>query len=201
MDVPGYGRFSNLDGFKGIREELRAKHDAARVAISVIVLTQDRRYQQMKSQFATLDFNNEIKASGKLKPFLADMAYTAAVNNIQDFLAAVEACHVDAETHLRPYAATLTELNDDMPVFMWIADDREAVFSIASFDPGQVHENSFYTRDQKVVEGLVSIFNSYQRTAKPVSPPLVRAPAHTNSPRRLRPLLVTALSTPAAGRR
>ena len=59
--------------------------------------------------------------------------------------------------------------NDDMPMYLWIADDRVAVFSVpdltekssAADAADEALEAGFITRDSKLISYLKKIFDSY----------------------------------------
>ncbi len=54
-----------------------------------------------------------------------------------------------------------------LPLYLWIADDKVAIFSIPTFAPG-AREAGFLTRDSKLIAELRSIFDTYETGLPPV---------------------------------
>ena len=56
----------------------------------------------------------------------------------------------------------LTEANISMPIYVWIADDKEAVFVIPTSGPYS-QEHGFETKDRDLVNGLRYIWDRYAK--------------------------------------
>ena len=62
-----------------------------------------------------------------------------------------------------------TRIRTRLPVFLWIVDDKEAVFSIPTYNSG-VTEFGFRTFEPDLVAALALIWNRYQKDAEPFDP-------------------------------
>ena len=60
------------------------------------------------------------------------------------------------------------ELGATMPVFVWISDNKVAVFSIPSSRTPPSQENAFITRDPRLIKQLTRIFRTYESKATPI---------------------------------
>src|ERR1700751_240475 len=63
------------------------------------------------------------------------------------------------------------EYNGDMPVYLWLVDDKVAVLSIPNLAPENPKETSFITRDARLINQLSSVFNSYWSSPHTLSSP------------------------------
>jgi hypothetical protein len=55
-----------------------------------------------------------------------------------------------------------------MPIYFWIADQKEAIFSIPTFS--QNDEYGFQTSDPSLIEGLLQMHERYRTEPKPSEP-------------------------------
>jgi len=60
------------------------------------------------------------------------------------------------------------EKDIEMPLYLWIGDEREAIFSIP-FDKstGSVHEHSFITKDPDLIRALRATWERYSELVQP----------------------------------
>jgi hypothetical protein len=93
------------------------------------------------------------------------------ITSREQFATAFQKNHGDM---LSKYARNATdvihEIGTHLPVFLWIADDEEAVFSIPTYGSG-VTEFGFHTTDKELVTALARIWERYQRDAVRIYPP------------------------------
>jgi len=75
-----------------------------------------------------------------------------------DFIRAMHKEQIEVLNDFRQ--VDLREHHSKVPIFLWIADDRVAVFSVPNYAPG-AHETGFRTRDPKLIRELKGVFDTY----------------------------------------
>jgi len=53
------------------------------------------------------------------------------------------------------------QYDGDMPVYLWLVDDKVAVLSIPNLAREHPEETAFVTRDARLIAQLTNVFNSY----------------------------------------
>ena len=79
----------------------------------------------------------------------------------EDLLRVIASVH--DETLRSTFLNRASQTPEDMPIYFWIADCKEAVFSIAS--PADGTEHGFYSSDKSLIKGLVDVRKRYVTNA------------------------------------
>jgi len=162
-DVPGYGIFSKHDPYLDYESILRKK--AQHVTIKIAVLGSTRRKQILNLQFGSQNLDI-LRKTDKYEAFRKwGGPDVDKIKTISDFV------NVMAGAHDRIVAEFLQTMkvrqyNGDIPVYLWLIDDKVAVLSIPNLERKNPVENAFLTRDPRLIAQLANIFNSYWSSAK-----------------------------------
>lgn len=171
-DVLSYGMFTQ----PGIA---RTYLDLLKLRKTRIVLpTATRRGELTRSQIPPEDWANRFNAEDEdvKREFrtrilqFADIARDKAINNAEEWY---KACDEYERSLIEVYRASRThnhrwpevlEMDSEMPIYVWIADEKEAVFSIPidnTTTPVSTHEHGFLTRDKDLIKALRSTWERY----------------------------------------
>ena len=160
-DYPCYALFSSYSMW--LSYEAAIKQAANRgVIVSISCLTADRRREVLREQFGitacTSDkWKSDTGVQGLLKAFLRREAPDGDVANIRfsEFEELLEAAHTITMKHSFR-GVQLKEVASVLPIYFWIADDVQAVFSIPSWT-NHDREQGFITSDNKLILALRKI--------------------------------------------
>lgn len=179
VDVPGYGHFSNETGFVKYRsaiEELTRKKIAgtpnSKVQVTMLVYDRETIEASRAEQFAAtygyqVGEKNDVMSSSFMAltqnprwgEFEGTYKNRFAAMKPTTWNAFFELLHGVNEDHIKRFKdnhVNVQEINGKRPMFIWLKDGREAIFSLVSF--GTRREISFYTRDATLIDGLRSFF-------------------------------------------
>jgi predicted nucleotide-binding protein with TIR-like domain len=162
-DFIGYGYFSAHQVWEHYLAALEERRRRG-AKVQVVVLNSTWRHAQLEAQFAHNERAwNRLRADPEFNRLLTAYATRRGrqITTREEFVA-VQATQdlEDMQKYGSAIASELTEKRSRMPVFLWIADAKEAVFSIPTYDAG-VSEYGFYTRDLELVAALTRIWFAY----------------------------------------
>lgn len=159
-----YSDFENANKIVGtIRDGLAKSHDQVRV--DMIFLDEKTRRGQIVRQFEHT-FKDE-----QTTPRLADLLrrVKAKTLSLDEFAAALDSDSKRTEDTLSMMGGTIGHTQEHVPMYFWIIDGREAVFSIPDIG-GEAIETSFITSDVNLTKQFVRIFEQYQQAAPGLKP-------------------------------
>lgn len=165
-DFPAYGSFSKPEIYEKYLELLKNKRSKG-VEVKVIMLNEKGRKELNALQFAQSE--EQWKSLQENKSFIDKLEKfrlrsSRKIINQKDFFEALTKHQNFAATNLiTKYADTVTELSSIMPIYIWIADEKNAVFSIPTFGEYSV-EHGFETKDKNLIKALRSIWNRYNKS-------------------------------------
>lgn len=163
-DFPGYGIYSDHDGFLKYRQALESK--AMNSDIAVVVLSAAQQRQVSAVQFDGDTFET-IKGSQNYANFLKWAHHSDAdFKTKDDFLIALAQEHSQVwSTDFRSVKERY-EYSSTMPMFVWIVGKRVAVFSVPNvlLKQGGL-EAAFRTSDKRLIEQLQMVAESYQKAS------------------------------------
>jgi hypothetical protein len=165
-DFPGYGVFSSYDDYIAYHAAIMNKVGKLQ-ELKLIVLDGSGRAKIMGDQFKGYDLG-VLKRS---RPFRRFLEWSGYKNNDVPTLASFETILLEIQKRalhqdfVEKNVPTL-ELDSTMPVFLWIEDNKVAMFSIPSSRTPPSEENAFITRDPKLIDQLVRIFRTYEKKAR-----------------------------------
>lgn len=166
-DFPSYGSFSVFPMFDCYKTLLESKYRND-VPINFLVLNKTGREDRTLRQFGTNEKEWEkLRTNAAFSKLFDDFKTRtgARVLDLRQFrteLERLEASYIADFNEKMPGA--LKEVGISMPLYLWIADDKRAVFVIPTSGPYS-EEHGFETRDQDLVKGLLYIWERYGKGA------------------------------------
>ena len=142
--------------------------------IRIAVLTPPLRMESVQRQFGAIRFEN-LKKEQNYESFRrwAGPNIVGNISNMTDFWDVLAKAHNEVEARFS-HDMQVREYNGDMPVYLWLVDDKVAVLSIPNLAPENPKETSFITRDARLINQLSSVFNSYWSSPHTLSSPRTR---------------------------
>lgn len=161
-DFPSYGFFDDKGTPIWQALENRIRHlGPGKVRLTFLI--DDRRAEARKAQFPESHWNENIKNPGTgnaIIQFLRrndkDPQNTKYAELLQIFK--------DADNNVlkgRFSGASVTFVDDDMPLLFWIADGHEAVMVAQGY--GGVEESAFLTQDPQLIKALRTVSDRYRK--------------------------------------
>jgi len=156
-DFPGYGIYSNHRAYLKYRNVLQQKRED-NIEIKMIVLNEERRGELHDLQFLHVGFE-QLKISDNFQNFLGWSGRDPeSINNKEEFKTALtEEQKGTLERDLR--GIDIKQIDERIPVYLWIVDDMCAMLSFPSLAGGAV-EGAFFTKDGKLITRLKNIFDN-----------------------------------------
>jgi hypothetical protein len=122
----------------------------------MIIYDEQKRLDSLENQFGKRTIE-EVKASEKYKAFFAYWKEgKQQPKTMQDFYKLVDSEDKDFLPILKKYAVEVRETKDPLPVFLWLSDDRRAIFSFYNYGDNP-REVSFQTNDPQLIAVLKQI--------------------------------------------
>jgi hypothetical protein len=159
-DFPAYGMFSDWERhkqYKGAIEALGGK-------VHFMCLNSVARRELHAEQFAGIDWPGDQEFAAKIT---AMRSWAGPIRDAAEFGNKL----LDRDLSLldtpewRTFAERM-ETGESLPIYFWISDGREAIFSFpVASDDG--FEFAFHTRDSAIIEALRSIWTRYSKAASP----------------------------------
>jgi len=173
-DVLTYGALSDRKSFDIYLELLKSPKRIS----NIIVLSGDRIPDAVKRQIPESEWRKlkecDPDFQGKLEQFEETIGALTPILTPEEFYTAVVQFQQAKIAYLRRRNSTkikIIERNVDMPLFLWIGDDREAIFSVpidktsaATEGATSAFEHGFITKDPDLVRGLRATWERYAAT-------------------------------------
>lgn len=160
--IPIHGVYSKRDGWLGTKHELE---NAENRGVSVFCVFADRtnredflkrQFPNAVAQWSTFRTNNLQKIEIFLKSHGSGTIDALSSNGFFDLFDKAAA----TELNTTYKSATVKEVAYRPSVYMWIADEKSAVFAISSTAPAFFAE-AFRTTDTKLIQSLVRLHREY----------------------------------------
>lgn len=165
-DLPAYGLISNLKAWHRIDEAIRTKINNG-IEVSLHVYGPARRKRILDEQRAHRSYleGNET-LQGAIQKVLHDIGDDRTVADLTEE-EIVDAClkrhkRVIEETFR---GAVVTPIQHHIPIYCWIVDEREAIYSVPIF-AGDSTEYGFSTKDGKFVSALLQMSDRFRTQAR-----------------------------------
>jgi len=175
--LPCPGSFSFYKGWLRIKNAVTtALHGGSNIEVKCIFSNDDNRQHFNKRQFAKAISNWESWKSNpsncsQLKRFLKEHGSDESIETFTaDSLLQLfdEVSHREIDITYR--GATLYQIDDQIPLRMWIVDKKEAIFSMTSTPARASHtdgaSHTFSTTDPSLISALKTIFDYYENKGK-----------------------------------
>jgi len=165
-DVPGYGMFSNYEWFVNYQSALKRKAGLADVRMTVF--SRAWRDSITRLQFSDRSFET-FRRTPRFREFLTRFGKDSlSIQTLPDLMRVIEDQEVTVLNEFR--GVKRREHRSRFPIFLWIVDDRVAVFSMPKLSAG-AGEAGFRTYDPKLIGELKRIFDTYWTESDPWPPP------------------------------
>jgi hypothetical protein len=158
-DYPGYGHYSQPDDFDRYRKRLIAAVEGG-VHVRMLYYSPDIARRMVTDQFSRNDWD-----AGKIQSRPAFVAYFKnhpgpgmPPNSYDDFVKALLDQQLQYEQVFCMHGIEIRHYDAPSALFFWVIDSKSGVFSINSRDE-KGREETFFTRDGKLTDAYVSIFD------------------------------------------
>lgn len=167
-DFPAYGEFDGVGVpiQHAIQEKLREG-----IAVQLTFFAPSRRDLAWRAQFPEAGWNATMRdpvQRPKMLAFMHSHGYNKPSLPVYKDFADIMREYDSSLLHHSFQGAEAKEVTNDMPLFFWIADDREAV--MVAQTPGGHEDSAFLTRDAQLITALKSIATDYRQSAVPCAP-------------------------------
>ncbi|HLA53511.1 MAG TPA: TIR domain-containing protein [Flavitalea sp.] len=171
-DSLSYGSFSVAKVYESYIQHIINKVRSG-VQVTMIVYNEEHRSQGFRSQFARNEKQwEELNRDPLFRELLVGFSTREgkAIPGKEDFFRALEDQELQEITNYHSHFS-VAETSQIMPLFLWIADNKEAIFSIPTFTTSS-SEYAFKTVDADLVESLHEIWNRYRENSHAFSVPV-----------------------------
>jgi len=161
-NLPGYAMYSDHAAFLDYVSAINHRVSSG-VRVKLIILSDPQQARFRERQFAkdTIEDLKDPKSSANLN-FRRFLIWSGRKpEDITTMAAFRNALAVEQKNVLEHQLGGVECLTYDKPMtlFLWIADEHEAVFAVPTFPVG--HEGAFLTHDQRLITELLSAFDGY----------------------------------------
>ncbi len=156
-DVPAYGCYSNPEDHQKYRQILEnlAKPDGG-IKIRMVFYSKHKRHESDKDQFANETFDKIKKRSTYKHFFEYWKGKKVEPRDTLGFYKMLNQENTDFEDRFSKFPVDIYYTSKDLPVFMWLRDSTEVVFSFRNYGVAP-REVSFSSRDRDVIDVLLKI--------------------------------------------
>lgn len=148
--------------------------------VEIICLNKDRRATLHSAQFSEVRTGNWADWASKRADHLHRLLERPPVHHVAPgspapahidrpaFLEALELVHDHVWETMGGIGLVRRELNEQPPIYFWIADEGAAVISFVTYDD-QAIEVAFRTSGPTLIKALLGIWRRYQTASAPVT--------------------------------
>ncbi|HKV79034.1 MAG TPA: hypothetical protein VJP02_12870, partial [Candidatus Sulfotelmatobacter sp.] len=143
---------------------------AQTIPIRIAVLPPKLQRQMLEMQFGARSWGN-LSNEENYKIFIKSEGLDASrIPDLAGFVDVLAHEHSQKETAFSR-DMQVREYNGDMPVYLWLIDDKIAVLSIPNLARNNPEETAFRTEDSRLIKQLSYVFESYWSSAQPIHQP------------------------------
>lgn len=167
-DFPAYGEFDNKG--LGIRHAIEDKLREGKT-VQLTFLSPDKRELARRAQFPESEWNATMRDETQRRNMIVFMRNHGYSKPGPPMYSDFGETMLDFDRGLlnqQFHSADISEVTAEMPLFFWIADDREAV--LVAQTPGGHEDSAFWTRDAQLIAVLKNIATDYRHSTVPCSP-------------------------------
>ena len=174
-DFPGYADFTDPDKSVDYLQRIRQRKKDAKVEL--ICMDAATRQKYLDQQFPKAEWEAWEKdatrgtdeKTRKIERFLASYGRkTTRVDTREQLFRVMN--DVDEEVLRVTFLGDFIAASNEFPIYFWIADCKEAVFSIATPSQNGV-EHGFYTKDPSLIKALLDLRGRYVTQPAKLSKP------------------------------
>ncbi|MBS1731874.1 MAG: hypothetical protein JST02_01135 [Bacteroidetes bacterium] len=167
-DVPAFGHFSNPEVFDQYNLAIIGLLTRSRKPqINMVTYDENRRLKNSMNQFK-MPFS-ELKSTSTYREYFERWPDREDPNitTLEDFCKWLDERHVNFQYELKDKGAKVYESQIDLRAFVWIIDEKEAIFSFYNYG-SENREVSFRTNDKKLIRSLLLISKESQENSTPL---------------------------------
>jgi len=167
-DFPAYGEYDNKG--LGIRHAIEDKLREGQ-AVQLTFLSPGKRELARLAQFPESEWNATMRDETQRRKMLVYMrshGYNKPRPPVYSDFGETMRNYDRGLLNQQFHGADNSEVTAEMPLFFWIADDREAV--LVAQTPGGHEDSAFLTRDAQLITVLKNIAMDYRHSTVPCSP-------------------------------
>jgi hypothetical protein len=183
-DLPNYGHISSRRAWARYRGALLEA--ASTTTLKIVLLSESRRDRVLEEQFRISEedwvrWKNARARRATLDEFVGNERAGDDVDTLSfaRFKALLNRADRRSLNELSP--AEVLESDETLPIYLWIVDDRCAVFAIPSFADDATTEHGFTTSDARLVRALRDVHKRIADRARPVKVVSEKEVAHFSS--------------------
>lgn len=155
VDIVAYGHYSDPGAFMKYRQQLEELAKNEKILLNMVVQGPTLIAEGRRRQFKPEDFPG-LQATTEYKQFIKKKSTPKDYEAFIELLAKEETYWED---HIRRQGASISPCEDPFPLFLWLVDDREAVFSFQTYGE-HYHEICFRTLDGNLVKAFSELVRS-----------------------------------------
>ncbi len=157
-DFPAYGYYSDHGAYARYMRALKRKAlDERPIQIHALFLNASLRKVKHEARFSNVDWE-KLQNSEQFVVYQANVGRT--ISNVNELIESACKLHDESVSELEIAGVKTAQTTSAFPIYLWIADQKRAVFSIPTFDEIAV-EHGFVSTDEKLISALVSVWNHY----------------------------------------
>lgn len=164
-DFPGYADFSNPSGALTYRFELERQRQRG-VKVELTCMDSDGRTKYLNEQFSASEWSEwskDPKKHAKVLKFLESRGGVSTEGkNREELLATMETA--DRQLLEQVFLGKALEIPGPMPIYFWIVDRRNAIFTIPTLSDEAV-EYGFATSDHALIKALLELRKRYRKAS------------------------------------
>jgi len=170
--LPVHGIFSNPDGWLSMKHALESalapSHNIKiRCVFSDYLSQQARLIDQYKQAFTDWDsWLSHSDNTGRIRYFLEKFGNGMTIKELKPdiFIKLIMTASID-ELKTTLIRAEIFQINYRPPVYMWIADSKEAIFAIPTTTP-YFQAQAFWTTDARLISSLIHMHQEYYQQTR-----------------------------------
>ena len=176
VDIAAYGHYSNPELYIEYRQRLEKLAENPGVQFRMIVYGEKLNEESRRGQFRIEDFPPSKKeAAEHYKRFCDSLPQKERPTTYVDFIKLLARREVQYENFLQSLCTCRAEIRkseEPFRLFLWLADQREAVFSFEMYGE-HFHEICFRTRDRDLTRTFAELFEHAWERADAFRAPLL----------------------------
>jgi hypothetical protein len=156
-DVPAYGSFSSPSDYQQYTQEIEnlASRSGDPKQVRILTWGPDRRHASFNLLYGSRTFE-EIEKGETYKNYFDYWKQRTKPENMDGLFHLSEDENQKFQRRFLDKGVDINQTNGELPVFMWLSDDRQAIFSLYYYG-GNAREVSFRTYDPRLIEVLKEI--------------------------------------------
>lgn len=162
-DIAGYGHFSSPSLWRKYNAKIKDLLEK-KIELDITIYSQSKATQSLRNQFGPDTQFEEIAKSSSFATYFKHFPGLTQPKTTEEFLQMRVKAQEDVFDRLQALGAPLSRTESFVPVFMWIRDGREAIFSFHTQGIG-AREVSFRTQDKRLIDTLNLIADSVKKPA------------------------------------